>query len=83
MQPADDYDSLKAAAHLAKNRICLFELSKNGARLKLIAFGSRSCNDNKKHSFTGEGACGWAIGQTRKYLCGCHFYWICDCSTVK
>ena len=65
---------------------CLFYLSKNGARLKPIAFGSRSCTSVEKsfHYFTGESASGrWSIGQNRRYLWGCHFWWICDCSAIK
>ena len=65
---------------------CLFYLSKNGARLKPIAFGSRSCTSVEKsfHYFTGESASGgWSIGQDRRYLWGCHFWWICDCSAIK
>ena len=86
MQPADDAESQKASALLKKTGECLFDLSMTGARLKPVFFGSRSCNDieRKYHSFTGEGACGrWAIGQNRKFLWGCHFYWMCDCSAVK
>ena len=86
MQPADDEESLKATKLLKETGECKFDLSMNGARLKPIFFGSRSCNEmeRKYHSFTGEGACGrWAIGQNRKYLWGCHFYWLCDCSAVK
>ena len=59
---------------------------KNGARLKSIAFGSHSFNDDERnfHSFTGESACGrCTIAQNRKYLSGCHFYWMCDCSAIK
>ena len=47
---------------------------------------TRSCTDmeRKLHSFVGEVACGrWAIGQTRRFLWGYHFYWMCDCSAVK
>ena len=86
MQPAGDGVSVQAAQHLLDTGICLFELSKHGARLQPIAFGSRSCNENERnfHSFTGEGCCGrWAITQNRKFLWGCHFYWLCDCSVVK
>ena len=86
MQPSDDAESQKAMKLLEKSGICKFELSKDGARLKPVSFGSRSCNDNERylHSFTGEVACGrWAISQNRKYLWGCHFYWLCDCSAVK
>ena len=59
---------------------------KNSACLKSVAFGSRSCNDNEHnfYLFMGEGAFGcWAISQNRKYLWGCHFYWLCDCSEIK
>ena len=86
MQPADDEESIKATKLLKETGECKFDLTMNGARLKPIFFGSRSCNDmeRKYHSFTGEGACGrWAIGQNRKYLWGCHFYWLCDCSAMK
>ena len=39
--------------------------------------------ESKLHSFTGEAACGrWAIAQNRKFLWGCHFYWICDCLAI-
>ena len=71
MQPVDDKESIKAMEKLASTGIYLFDLSKNGARLKSIAFGSRSCIINEKyfHSFTGEAACGrWAIGQNRRFL---------------
>ena len=60
IQPADDEESTKVATILKETGKCLFDLTKNGARLKPVAFGSRSCNANevKIHSFTGEGACG-------------------------
>ena len=86
MQPADDKESIKTMKNLACTGICLFDLSKNGARLKPITFGSRSCTINEKyfHSFTGEAACGrWSIDQNRRFLWGCHFWWICDYSIVK
>ena len=53
MQSADDEESSNAVKHLLKTGVCLFELSKNGARLQPIAFGSRSCNENERnfHSF--------------------------------
>ena len=60
MQPADDEEeSIEAALHLQKTGNCTFDLSLHGARLKPIAFGSRSCNENENnfHSFTREGAC--------------------------
>ena len=65
MQPADDKESIAASEKLRNTGEYSFDLSKNGARLKPIAFGSRGCQDNERnfHSFTGEGACGrWAIG---------------------
>ena len=85
MQPADDDESVKATEKLINEGICMFDLSKGGARLKPVAFGSRSCNPNEKnfHSFTGEAACGrWAIGQNRRFLWGAHFWWLCDCSAM-
>ena len=34
--------------------------------------------------FDFEVACGrWAIGQNRKYLWGAHFWWLCDCKTIR
>jgi len=86
MQPADDAESLKAAVLLKETDKYLFDLSMASARLKPKFFGSRSCNaiEGKYHLFTGEGACGqWAIGQNRKFLWGCHFYWLCNCSAMK
>ena len=73
MQPANDEESKIAMAHLRCTGKCLFDLSLKGARLKPVAFGSRSCNENERnfHSFTGEAACGrWAIGPNRKYFWG-------------
>ena len=86
MQPNDDNESIAATKLLRDTGECKFELTKNGARLKPIAFGSRACRDNEVnfHSFTGEAASGrWAISQNRNYLWGNHFYWMCDCSAVK
>ena len=86
MQPADDNESKTATAQLQKNGTCLFDLSMNGARLKPVRFGSRSCTDTERnfHSFVGEAAAGrWAIAQNRRYLWGSHFYWICDCSAMR
>ena len=77
MQPCDDIESTAATELLKKMGEYKFDLSKNSARLKPIAFGSRSCGDNETnvHSFTGEGACSrWDIGENRKYLWGNHFY---------
>ena len=86
VQPANDVESLAASKILTTTGECKFDLSKNGARLKPIAFGSRSCTIIEKcfHSFTGEAASGqWSIGQNRRYLWGCHFWWMCDCSAIK
>ena len=85
-QPTDDEESIRAATILRKTGKYLFDLTKNGARLKPVAFGSRGCNTNKVnfHSFTGEGACvRWTIIENRKYLWGYHFYWMCDCFSIK
>ena len=86
MQPVDDEDSMRASKVLTTTGKCLFDLSKHGARLKSIAFGSRSCTLAEKnlHSFTGKAASGrWSISQNRRYLWGCRFWWICDCSVIK
>ena len=68
MQPADDKESMRASKILTTTGECLFDLSKHGARLKPIDFGSRSCTLAEKnlHSFTGEAASGrWSISQNR------------------
>ena len=86
MQPADDEESVRATTHLQETGECLFDLHKNGARLRPISYGSRSCTDmeRKLHSFLGEVASGrWAISQNRRFLWGTFFYWSCDCSAVK
>ena len=77
MQPADDKELVEACKKLIETGVCLFDLSKYGAQLKPIVFGSRSCNinENNVHSFTGEAACGrWAIGQNRRFLWGSNFW---------
>ena len=86
MQPAQDKMSKDAVNLLETKGECLFDMSPNGARLKPIAFGSRSCTavESKLHSFTGEAACGrWAIAQNKRFLWGKHFYWLCDCAAIK
>ena len=59
-QPADDDESTKTATILKETGKCLFDLTKYGARLIPVAFGSRGCNANEVnfHSFTVKGACG-------------------------
>ena len=69
MQPSRDKESTAALETLQNTGECEFDLSIDGARLKPIAFGSRSCTtaESKLHSFTGEAACGrWAIAQNKK-----------------
>ena len=86
MQPADDDESIAATKILLETGECLFDLTKNGARLRPTGFGSRAClpQESKYHSFVGEAACGrWAIGQNRKYLWGVRFWWMCDCKAVR
>ena len=86
MQPANDKESIAASEKLTTTGKCSFNLSKNIACLKPIAFGSRGCQDNERnlHSFTGDGVyeC-WSIGKNLKCLWGCHFYWMCNCSAMK
>ena len=86
MQPADDQESQKTTARLKTTGERWFELSKHGAHLKLVAFGSWSCDDmeSKYHYFTDEVAAGrFEIGKNCRFLWGCFFYWLCDCSAVK
>lgn len=64
----------------------MFDELMSGARLRPVRFGSRRCTDREHHfhSFVGEAVAGrWAIGQCRRYLWGGHFYWMCDCSSLK
>ena len=77
MQPADDSISVAATKTLLSGGKCLFDLTKSGARLQPISFGSRACTglERRYHSFVGEAACGrWAISQNKLYLWGSHFY---------
>ena len=86
MQPSNENETQAASKQLLVSGEYLFDLSKQGARLQPIAFGSRSCTlvERRFHSFTGKAASGrWSIEQNRKYLWGSHFWWICDCSSVK
>ena len=86
MQSADDDKSQCVMRTLQETSECLIGLSKNGARLKVIAFGSISCTDFelKYHSFAGDTVCRrWAIGQNRHLLWGQYFRWICNCAAVK
>ena len=86
MQPANDDESQAASRKLLTSGECEFDLSKNGARLQPIAFGSRSCTlvERNFHSFTDEAASGrWSIEQNRKYLWGSYFWWICNCLAVE
>ena len=86
IQPVDNEESTKATTLLQKICEYYFELTKDGARLKPVDFGSRGCNDNEQkfRSFVGEATCvRWAISQNRKYLWGNHVFWMCDCSAMK
>ena len=60
MQLADDEESQKPTTHLKNTGECLFGLSKNGARMKPVTFGYRSCDDMeiKYHYFIGKVASG-------------------------
>ena len=82
MQPANENESQAASKKLLASVECLFDLSKHGARLKPITFGSRSCTlvERRFHSFTGEAASGRrSIEQNRKYPWETRFWWIYDC----
>ena len=86
MQPDNSEASKIALALLRSDGICTFDLTMNGARLRPVRFGSRSCTERESHyhSFVGEAGCGrWAISQNRKFLWGAEFYWLCDCSAIK
>ena len=85
-QPDDSPESSAAITTLQSNGTCLFDLTLQGPCLRPILFGSRSCLQSEQHfhSFVGEIACGrWAIAQNKNYLWGTHFYWLCDCNSVK
>ena len=53
MQPSNDAKSLAAVKLLRETGECKFDVSKNGAQLKPVAFGSRSGGSNERyfHSF--------------------------------
>ena len=86
MQPANNRKSVEATNILINSSKCLFDLTPKGARLLPIKFGSRACTsmEMKLHSFVGEVAAGrWAIRTYKRYLWGTHFWWLCDCNSVK
>jgi hypothetical protein len=86
MQPDDSKESLSALETLNSTGEVLFDVTMDGPRLRPIAFGSRACTDTEKHfhSFVGEIASGrYGIAQNKKYLWGAHFYWLCDCNSIK
>jgi hypothetical protein len=86
MQPADDPSSRKTHLILEAGGPNTFDELMTGARLRPVRFGSRRCTDRERHfhSFVGEAVTGrWAIGQCRRYLWGGHFYWLCDCNSLK
>ena len=60
MQPYDVEESQKSTADHKKTGECLFDLSKHGGRLELVAFRYRSCDDmeSKYYTFTGKEASG-------------------------
>ena len=86
MQPADGSESFEATKQLQKDGKCLFDLCRDGARLKPVKFGSRSCTEfeRKYHLFVGEAAAGIsAISQDRHFIWGNNLYWMCNCTAVK
>ena len=56
MQPADNEESQRGIGTFQETSECIFDLGKNGERLKPIAFGLISCAgfERKYHSFVGE-----------------------------
>ena len=64
MQPDESDASTVALALLRSEGTCNFDVTMNGARLRPIRFGSRSCTEHERHyhSFVREAGCGrWAI----------------------
>ena len=55
IQTSNDIESTTATEHLLKTGECKFDLTKHGAMLQTIAFGSQRCDyfDSDFHSFTG------------------------------
>jgi RNase H-like domain found in reverse transcriptase len=63
-----------------------FDRLLSGSPLQPLCFGSRRCTEAKRHyhSFTWEVAGGlYAMSCCRMYLMGSHFFWMCDCNSVK
>ena len=86
MQPDDSPAAAAATAALDKGKYDLFDVRRDGARLRPVAFGARKCDERESHfhSIVGEAAAGrYAIGKERKWLWGNQFYWVCDCSAVR
>ena len=70
---------------LLKTGECDFDILQAGTRLQTMAFNSRTCMDTKLYyyGFVGEITYGrWAIAIEKRYLWGCHLYWICDMATT-
>ena len=76
-QTADEKESVQDSNSLIKYGECKFDLTKHGARLRLIGFGSRACKDMESNFFsTGKEASGiWGIRGNIKHFWGDHFYW--------
>ena len=76
----------KAEKNLIVTDECVFDLEKNGARLRPVSYGSRSCTDMEKkfNYFVGESAASrWVIIKNWHYLWGTHFYWMLECKSVQ
>jgi hypothetical protein len=63
-----------------------FDTAMTGVRMQPVCFGSRKCDPNEEqyHSYVDESAAGrWAIGKLKRFLYGCHFFWLWDCDAIK
>ena len=72
----DDNTEARTSTTKLLNKKCDFDLSSDGARLKLVLFNSISCTATEKyyHSFVGEIARGrWDISIEKRYLWGIYF----------
>ena len=84
IQPADDPESDKTTKQLQKNGQYLFDLCEDGARLKSVKFGSRTCVELKCIINFGEAAAGWwDISHNMHLLWRNNFLWMCDCMVVR
>ena len=86
VQPGDDKLSFSATKKILKTGECNFDPTLDRQRLRPMSFGSRSCTVVEENfiPLSEKPLAGhWAISKIRWYLSGTHFFWVCDCISLK